>query len=205
MKTITAIIAQKKDAKRCNIYLDGAYFCGMELITVISNRLKVGMQIEESALENMQAESETQRATDKAFNYIGGSLKTEKQLRTYLSGKGYMPAVVDNVVEKIKGYGYIDDKEYAAAYVESYSKNKGKRLILKELNSKGVSSSAAEEAIENVENELDSAIRIAQKYLKNKEPCIENKQKCYRRLLSKGFDFDTAKEAVEKVLGDEDL
>ena len=121
MKTITAIIAQKKDAKRCNIYLDGAYFCGMELITVISNRLKVGMQIEESALENMQAESETQRATDKAFNYIGGSLKTEKQLRTYLSGKGYMPAVVDNVVEKIKGYGYIDDKEYAAAYVESYS------------------------------------------------------------------------------------
>lgn len=205
MKTITAIIAQKKDAKRCNIYLDGAYFCGMELITVISNRLKAGMQIEESALENMQAESETQRATDKAFNYIGGSLKTEKQLRTYLSGKGYMPAVVDNVVEKIKGYGYIDDKEYAAAYVESYSKNKGKRLILKELNAKGVSSSAAEEAIENVENELDSAIRIAQKYLKNKEPCIENKQKCYRRLLSKGFDFDTAKEAVEKVLGDEDL
>ena len=205
MKTITAIIAQKKDAKRCNIYLDGAYFCGMELITVISNRLKVGMQIEECALENMQAESETQRATDKAFNYIGGSLKTEKQLRTYLSGKGYMPAVVDNVVEKIKGYGYIDDKEYAAAYVESYSKNKGKRLILKELNAKGVSSSAAEEAIKNVENELDSAIRIAQKYLKNKEPCIENKQKCYRRLLSKGFDFDTAKEAVEKVLGDEDL
>ena len=205
MKTITAIIAQKKDAKRCNIYLDGAYFCGMELITVISNRLKVGMQIEESALENMQAESETQRATDKAFNYIGGSLKTEKQLRTYLSGKGYMPAVVDNVVEKIKGYGYIDDKEYAAAYVESYSKNKGKRLILKELNAKGVSSSAAEEAIENIENELDSAIRIAQKYLKNKEPCIGNKQKCYRRLLSKGFDFDTAKEAVEKVLGDENL
>ena len=205
MKTITAITAQKKDAKRCNIYLDGAYFCGMELITVISNRLKVGMQIEESALENMQAESETQRATDKAFNYIGGSLKTEKQLRTYLSDKGYMPAVVDNVVEKIKGYGYIDDKEYAAAYVESYSKNKGKRLILKELNAKGVSSSAAEEAIENIENELDSAIRIAQKYLKNKEPCIENKQKCYRRLLSKGFDFDTAKEAVEKVLGDEDL
>ena len=205
MKTITAITAQKKDAKRCNIYLDGAYFCGMELITVISNRLKVGMQIEESALENMQAESETQRATDKAFNYIGGSLKTEKQLRTYLSGKGYMPAVVDNVVEKIKGYGYIDDKEYAAAYVESYSKNKGKRLILKELNAKGVSSSAVEEAIENIENELDSAIRIAQKYLKNKEPCIENKQKCYRRLLSKGFDFDTAKEAVEKVLGDEDL
>ena len=205
MKTITAITAQKKDAKRCNIYLDGAYFCGMELITVISNRLKVGMQIEESALENMQAESETQRATDKAFNYIGGSLKTEKQLRTYLSGKGYMPAVVDNIVEKIKGYGYIDDKEYAAAYVESYSKNKGKRLILKELNAKGVSSSAAEEAIENIENELDSAIRIAQKYLKNKEPCIENKQKCYRRLLSKGFDFDTAKEAVEKVLGDEDL
>lgn len=205
MKTITAIIAQKKDAKRCNIYLDGAYFCGMELITVISNRLKVGMQIEESTLENMQAESETQRAMDKAFNYIGGSLKTEKQLRTYLSGKGYMPAVVDNVVEKIKGYGYIDDKEYAAAYVESYSKNKGKRLILKELNAKGVSVSAAEEAIENIENELDSAIRIAQKYLKNKEPSIENKQKCYRRLLSKGFDFDTAKEAVEKVLGDEDL
>lgn len=205
MKTITAIIGQKNDTKRCNIYLDGVYFCGMELITVISNRLKVGMQIEESALENMQVESETQRALDKAFNYISGSLKTEKQVRTYLFGKGYTSAVVDNVVEKIKSYGYIDDKEYAAAYVESYSKNKGKRLIIKELNAKGISSVASEEAVGSIENELDSAIRVAQKYLKNKEASIENKQKCYRRLLSKGFDFDTAKEAVERILGDEDL
>lgn len=205
MKTITAIVGQKNDAKRCNIYLDGVYFCGMELITVISNRLKVGMQIDESALENMQAESETQRALDKAFNYISGSLKTEKQVRTYLFGKGYTSAVVDNVVGKIKSYGYIDDKEYATAYVESYSKNKGKRLIIKELNAKGISSDAAEEAVKSIENELDSAIRIAQKYLKNKEASIENKQKCYRRLLSKGFDFDTAKEAVERVLGDADL
>lgn len=205
MKTITAITQQKNDAKRCNIYLDGVYFCGMELITVMSNRLKVGMEIDENKLEKMQLESELQRALDKALNYLGGGLKTEKQVKTYLTGKGYTPAVADNVVKKIKDYGYIDDKEYATAYVESYSKSKGKRLLIRELNAKGVSAYDAQDAVENIENELDSAIRIAQKYLKNKQIDRETKQKCYRRLLSKGFDFDTAKQAVERLCGDEDL
>ena len=39
MKTITDIKPQTKNNKRVSIYLDGAYYCGMELFTVMKYRL----------------------------------------------------------------------------------------------------------------------------------------------------------------------
>ena len=42
MNEITAITPQVKDKTRCNIYIDGRFYCGMSLETTIKNRLKVG-------------------------------------------------------------------------------------------------------------------------------------------------------------------
>lgn len=39
---ITGISPQKKDKLRCNIEVDGKFYCGMKLETVIVNRLKAG-------------------------------------------------------------------------------------------------------------------------------------------------------------------
>ena len=35
---ITAITPQKHDAARCNIEVDGRFFCGMQLLTVMEHR-----------------------------------------------------------------------------------------------------------------------------------------------------------------------
>ena len=42
MAEITGISPQKKDKTRCNIEVDGRFYCGMKLETAIKNRLKVG-------------------------------------------------------------------------------------------------------------------------------------------------------------------
>ena len=55
MKRITEIKAQVKTPTRCNIYLDGAYYCALELETVMKNRLKAGVNIEEEELDRLQA------------------------------------------------------------------------------------------------------------------------------------------------------
>ena len=198
MAEITAITPQVKDKTRCNIYLDGRFCCGMKLETVMQNRLKVGQTISEEQLSSLQLESEKRTALDKALTHISATQKTEKQIRDYLTGKGYLPAVIEFVLEKMRGYDFVNDGAYAEKYAEEKSKSKGKLLIKMELRAKGSSDSDVERAAENIsgEDQVEGATRIVQKYLRGKELDTQNLQKAYRYLLSKGFDYETAKSAL---------
>ncbi|MBQ5801759.1 MAG: RecX family transcriptional regulator [Clostridia bacterium] len=138
MNEITAILPQVKDKTRCNIYLDGRFCCGLTLETVVKNRLKVGHIVSEERLAEMQLESEKNTAFDKALTHLSATRKTEKQIRTYLAGKGYLSAVIEHVLEKLRSYNFVNDGEYAEAYAEHASKRKGGRMIRMELRGKGI-------------------------------------------------------------------
>ena len=202
MKKITDIKPQVKNKTRCNVYLDNLFFCGLELETVVKHRLKIGDAVEEERLGEIQRESEISRAFDKALGFISRSKKTEKQICNYLDGKGYLPSTVSAVIEKLKDYRFLSDAEYAEDYVAAYSANKGKRLLKMELSYKGVSEEDAENALASLGDESENAARVAEKYMRGKEHTRETAGKCYRYLISKGFDYETAKTASEKYRSD---
>lgn len=196
---ITAITPQKHDAKRCNIEVDGRFFCGMQLLTVMEHRLKVGSIVTEEELSALQLAGEKQTALDKALTHISASMKTEKDVRDFLRRKGYLQEVSDYVVEKMKGYGYLDDEAYARAYAESAGKCKGSRLIRMELKRKGIPESALAALPER--DERGAAAEVLQKYLRGKEQDVKTLRKAYAHLISKGFDHDTARAALEELRG----
>lgn len=203
MPEITAITPQQKDKIRCNIEVDGRFYCGMKLETVMQNRLKVGMTVSLEELSRIQLESEKQTAFDKALTHITSSMKTEREIRTFLTRKGYLSDVCDYVVEKMKRYGFLDDEAYARAYAESAGKKKGSRLIAQELRRKGVSDRAIEAALADLSDESDSAKKVLEKYLRGKD--ITDKktvQKAYAHLISKGYDYDTARAALSAIMKD---
>lgn len=206
MKTITDIKPQVKNPTRCNIYLDNSFYCGLELETVMRHRLKIGASVSPEDLDEIQAESETMRALDKALNFISRSQKTKKQVEDYLESKGYLKKTIEAVLDKMSAYKFVNDQNYAKDYAKSASRNKGKRLISLELKRKGVSIDDMSEALNDIdgETETEAATKIAEKYLKNKEKTRESAVKCYKYLLSKGFDYETAKEAADKIIKDED-
>ena len=108
---ITAITPQKKDRTRCNIEVDGRFYCGMKLETVMKNRLKAGQTVCADELSRMQLESEKTTAFDKALTHITATAKTEREVRLFLQKKGYLGDVCDYVVDKMKEYGFLDDGE----------------------------------------------------------------------------------------------
>ncbi len=205
MNEITAITPQVKDKTRCNIYVDGRFFCGLTLETVVKNRLKIGQTVTAEGLSSLQLESEKNTAFDKALAHLSATRKTEKQIRDFLTKKGYLPAVCDFVVDKLKGYAFVDDSEYAKAYLESAAKRKGSRLIRLELRQKGIDEEKVEEALEGLdgEEELSAAQGILEKYLRGKPLERETLQKAYRYLLGKGFDYEVAKEALAAITQEE--
>lgn len=203
MAEITGITPQVKDKTRCNIEVDGRFYCGMKLETVMQNRLKVGMIVRDEELSRIQLESEKMTALDKALGHISASMKTEKEIREYLSRKGYLTDVCDYVVLKMKDYGFLDDEAYSAAFAESAGKKKGRRLIAAELRRKGVSEENVEHALESLTNEAETAKGILEKYLRGKPLDQKNIRKGYAYLIGKGFDYETARSAL-RAFGETD-
>ena len=203
MAKITDIMPQIKDKTRVNLYLDGKFYCGMDLVTVLSNRLKAGMEISEEDLGEMQRLSEEERALTKAMHYLTGSIKTEKEVADYLAKKGYTPALIAAVVARLIDYSFLNDAEYAKEYAESYAAKKGARLIALELRQKGISQQDIAEALTDFSEE-EGASSTLQKYLRGKEISRETLQKAYRHLLSKGFSGETAASALKRYGVEED-
>ena len=75
MNEITAITPQIKDKRRCNIYIDGRFCCGLTLEATVKNRLKVGQIITPEQLAEIQLDSEKNTAFDKALTHISATQK----------------------------------------------------------------------------------------------------------------------------------
>lgn len=196
MSEITAILPQKRDPERCNIYVNGQFYCGMRLDVVMKNRLKCGQDVELSYLDDLQSESEKNTALDKAMTHLSSSMKTEKQISDFLKKKGYVESVIGYVLEKLKEYGFVNDEEYARQYVQSATKNKGRRLIALELQQKGLSKEAAQCAVENMQGEEIAAKKLLEKYMRGKSSDRQTLHKAFRYLISKGFEYDVANNAL---------
>ena len=83
MPEITSIEPQKHDKNRCSIYIDGRFYCGLTLEAAIKYRLKAGMHVEKSLLDEIQLETDKNTALDKALTHISAGMKTEKQISDF--------------------------------------------------------------------------------------------------------------------------
>ena len=198
MNEITAITPQIKDKRRCNVYVDGRFCCGLTLEATVKNRLKVGQIVSPQRLSEIQLESEKNTAFDKALTHLSATQKTEKQIRIFLEGKGYLPAVIDYVIEKLRSYNFLNDGQYAESYVECVSKRKGRKLIRMELKQKGVADDAIDAAIESIspEQERETVTALLEKYMRGKSWDKATLQKAYRYLMGKGYDYEVIRSAL---------
>lgn len=136
--------------------------------------------------------------------------RSEKEIRDKLALKGYSPEILEELIRYFKGAGYINDREFARAWITSrLRKPLGFRLIRQELRQKGVS----EEIIDEVSREKRQSIDeygiiegLAGKYyqrLKEKKELPQKiKPKLYAYLTRRGFSSDSAGEVIRKIILD---
>lgn len=193
MGKITALTVQEKRKDRCNLFIDDEFFCGLTVEVAYKNGLKVGKEIDTKELAEIVKESERSDAMTKGLAYVTKTLKTKRQVKEYLQRKGYDEEIIWEVIDKLKEYNYIDDKEYSKRYIESTSKTQGKRLIEYKLMQKGVRKEDISSASMEAEvSHFDNAKLLAEKYMRNKEHTRENYAKVYKYLIGRGFSYDEA-------------
>ena len=194
-------IKRKGKSETYHVYADDSYFALLEAEYIYKYKLKIGTEIDEQKLLQIKMESDKLLCSSTALNYISKSLKTEFQLKNHLRSKNFDLEAIDETLEKLKGYGYLNDEYFANISAKSLSKTKGKKYIKNQLIAKGVSEEKIENALSEIENEDEACFMVAQKWIKGKElPLdIKNKQKLYGFLQARGFGFDVIKTALSKI------
>lgn len=204
MPIITQISIQKKNKSRVNIYLDGEFACGMQDIVVAENRLKEGTYIDADKLKELSVISDIEAAFSRAVKLISKVLKTQAELKNYLIEKGYTLETIDTVVQKLISYNYIDDQEYALAYINEKKHQSGKKKIYYDLKQKGISDKILDKILDSIskEDEKEVIIKLSHKYIKGKVLDIKTKKNLANYLYSRGFEWNDYIDIIADLFGD---
>ena len=206
---ITDITEQKKITGRLNLFIDGAYYCSIAARLVEERRVYIGMEVSTEELDRIIFESDRQKAFDYACAYVGKHPSTVKAVKEKLYGRGYGKAVVEYVVDKLKDYGFLDDREFALDYYEARKDGCGIRKIASKLKEKGVSEKDLAAIYENEDREcaLKGALKATKKHMAGKAVDEKYLARLYRFLLSRGYDGEIVSECLAYAKGkrDEDL
>lgn len=143
------------------------------------------------------------RAKLRAMNLLQKKSYTEKQLRDKLNEGSYSEGVINNAIEYVKSYHYVDDVKYALDYITYHAQKKSLRIIEQELYCKGIGKDIFSQALMQWEEIGDGQDiqRMIQEHLRKKnyqEDCdINTKRKIFTFLLRKGYPAEEIYKAMQ--------
>ena len=117
---ITDIIAI--DKKRVKVYLDNEFAFVLYKGELHLYNIEEGLEILETDVDKITKEVLIKRAKLRAINLLSKKDYTKKALRQKLLDGYYNEQQIDETVQYLKSYGYIDDYQYAMDYIEYHSK-----------------------------------------------------------------------------------
>jgi len=202
MIKISKIEVQKNHDDRVSIFVDDNYYASMFLDTAVKYGVKKDAEFNEEEFKKYLLESEKNLAFNKAINYINTAFKTAKQLRDYLNKKGYDKLTVDYVIDKLKEYNFLNDRNFAETYVNTYRNKYGKNMLKNKLFEKGIAKNIIEEVLEDFETEESTIDKLLIKKIGNKNLDNELTTKCMRFLAGRGFSFDEINLAIRRYKED---
>jgi len=200
MKKITAIEVQKRTPNRVNIHLDGEFAFG--LARIVAAWLRVGQELSEEKIEQLQAEEARERAFQQAMLFLSYRARSESEIRQNLRKHEVPEPVIEQTLERLKQDGLANDDKFARAWVENRSalRPRSRRMMAMELRQKGLDAEAISSATESVDDEA-LAYEAAQKRvprLKNLE-WNEFRKKLSDFLGRRGFSYSVIAPVVTRI------
>ncbi len=199
----------KKDRTNVVVHFDNGENLFLAYEVLLKNGLKKNDEISESRFSFLVRENQLHFIKQRSFRYLARRLHSSSELRLKLKAKGYDAALIDEVISDLEQKQIIDDHSFAVMYVEEKSRNKlwGKKKLHAELAKRGVKSQIINEVLDSKlpeGNDFESALKLVEKKVRRlKSKNYENKklkEKILAYLYSKGYDYETSRNAAESFL-----
>jgi regulatory protein len=153
MTTITALVRQKRNAQRVNVFLDGEYAFSLEDVTAAT--LSVGQELGEEQIAGLLDTALFEQAKARALNYLTYRPRSTAELRRYLLQKGYDEDVADRVLGRLGELGLVDDDSFARYWVEQRQafRPRSQLALRQELFQKGIDRVVVDEVVAELDDE----------------------------------------------------
>lgn len=194
---------KKKGKNRYQIFVDSAFFATVLDETVVKFHLTTGLELSSENLSKIIFDGQLPLALDYSYSLLSTFNKTEKEMKEYLKKKGFSDDVISLAIIKLKNNHFLDDVKFCDNYIATH-KTKSKKAIKFELRNKGIEEKIISFALENIDNQDEIVLKLAQKFVKNKKNDDKIREKLYRHLIGKGFTYGEIKKSMDKVLGEQD-
>lgn len=193
---ITSIKQQVKNPERASIFVDGKYSFSLSLNELVSEKLKISQEIDESELKRLKKLSDDGKIKMRALEWVMSRPRSKRELRDYLFRKKVEPEQIEALTEEFTARNYMSEQGFAQWLIEMRRRQgKSERAIRSELSSKGIPREVADEALEEGKDELDRLKIIVSK--KQKLPRYKaDQQKLMQYLARQGFSYDDIKSVL---------
>lgn len=200
--TITALVVQKRNKERVNVYLDGEFAFGLALAEAI--KLKKGQTLSDEDIARLKALDEIEVVHERALNLLSHRPRSAEEVRRKLrdSKQEFSDTAIETVIERLERAGLLDDEAFARYWVDNRERfnPRSARALRHELRQKGVSDQVADKVLADLD-EQDAAYRAAQakvrRYAHADEAEFRKRMGGY--LSRRGFAYGVVRDVLDRL------
>ena len=198
---VTALEVQKRDKERVNVYIDGEFAFGLNLLDAA--RLRKGQVLAEAEIAALRDVDAVVQAVNTAAHFLSYRPRSTQEVRRNLKEKETPEAVIEAAIDKMARMGYLDDAAFARYWVDNRSQFKplSHRALRQELRQKGLSDTVIDEAL-GEQSEPDLAYKAASTQLRKlrNRSVKDFKTKINAFLQRRGFSYSTTQDVVGRMI-----
>jgi regulatory protein len=194
---ITAIKQQVKRQGRYSIFVDDKYAFSLSENALLDQKITIGLEIGQAELTAFKDASKFDKAYNLVLAYVARRPRSEWELRDYFRRKDIDEDAGDQIMTRLKDYGYVNDLSFARSWVENRRllKPVSKRRLILELRQKHVGDEIARQVLEEDEtSDRDTLSQLVER--KRKQTRYQDDQKLMQYLVRQGYSYDDVKSVM---------
>lgn len=200
---VTELIELSK--ARSKVYIDTEFAFVLYKGELRRYGMEEGSFVEEEDYREILTQILPKRAKLRALNLLKSREYTEKQLRDKLKAGFYPAECIDQALDYVKSYRYIDDDHYARQYITNRLEQNSRRQIEQDLRKKGITKEIIcrtfqELQAEGLEQQEGAMIKkwMEKRHFQPESATKQEYAKLYGFLYRKGFSSEGIRRAVNR-------
>ncbi|GAB5466767.1 MAG: hypothetical protein Kapaf2KO_22030 [Candidatus Kapaibacteriales bacterium] len=182
----------KKTSNIIEVRFTNGEVINLETDIVLDSQLAQGDNISHTEIKALLDRNADMSLKKEAYNFISYKPRTEKQVRGKLSQNNPTEDQIQNVIDFLYEFNYLDDKKYALSFIADLPLKKpmGRNKVRSELKSRGVPEPYITSALATFSNEMEQKQldKLLSKRITEPITSLRRLAKEQRYILSRGFN-----------------
>lgn len=192
-ENVQIVSLDKLEKGKWHIRFDNGECCVLYFSEIKGLHLKKGSYISIEIYEKILKDIVGKRAKKRALYLLEKMDRTEQQLREKLLVSEYPSQCIEDAIDYVKSFHYLDDERYAETFIRYKKEKMSRQQIRQKLRQKGVSREIIENAIEeeyDVEERVHIRSLLEKKHFSHEQADDGEIRRVYSYLLRRGFRSD---------------